>query len=98
MAFGTTKSTADQLGRTAKCFSPSASGKRPKTPDGCGMSAGTTNLADHLRNRCEEIGLQVLAEALDRLETPLEEDVSEQAMCPVDGPLSDHRACQKAAA
>jgi hypothetical protein len=45
------------------------------------MASGTPNFADHLRTRCEEIGLQVLAEALDRLEAPWEGEVNEQAPC-----------------
>ena len=45
------------------------------------MASGAPNFADHLRTRCEEIGLQVLAQALDRLEAPWEGEVSELAPC-----------------
>jgi hypothetical protein len=56
------------------------------------MASASPNFADHLRSRCEEIGLQVLAEALDRLEAPWEGDVSEQATQQVDDSSAPH-AC-----
>jgi hypothetical protein len=60
------------------------SGSTSPTPYGSGMDSGTTNFADHLRGRCEEVGLEALAEALDRLEAPWEGNVNEHAPRPVE--------------
>lgn len=99
MASGTTKPTArGSSGAAKKNISP-ISGARPKTAHGSGMSVGTTSFAAHLRSRCEEIGLQALAEALDRLEAPWEEDVTEHTARPVEQvsrPAAD--LCRKEAA
>jgi hypothetical protein len=54
-------------------MSPARSGIASETPNGAGMSAGTTTFAKHLRSRCAELGTHRLAEALDRLEEPSEE-------------------------
>jgi hypothetical protein len=76
MASGITKSTTDRFNGTTKKNTSPVSGKRPKTTHGSGMSAGTTNFADHLRSRCETIGVSALADALDRLEAPCEDEVT----------------------
>jgi hypothetical protein len=59
------------------------SGNAPQTPDVSGMPAGTTNFAEHLRRRCQEIGPNALAAALDRLESPCVDEVS-----PTDGTIA----------
>jgi hypothetical protein len=53
------------------------SGSGSATAYRSGMSAEASRFADHLLTRCEQIGLPGLAEALDRLEAPLEGEVKE---------------------
>lgn len=75
MSTGTLGSAGKAPRNAAKRGSPPVSGIALQTPDIAGMDAGTNRFSAHLRRRCEEIGVDALAAALDRLESHCADEV-----------------------